>query len=44
MNNFILNKILYIMVGRFVSKYSRRTVWNGIRLAKFLFRFARVKF
>lgn len=37
MNNFLLNKFLYIFVGKTVKRGQRRTVWNGIRLAKSLF-------
>ena len=37
MTNYFLNKILYIFVGKTVKRGQRRTVWNGIRLAKSLF-------
>ena len=37
MNNFLLNKLLYIFVGKTVKRGQRRTVWNGIRLAKSFF-------
>ena len=35
MSNFLLNKLLYIIVG-FFPKDSRRGIWNGIRIGKML--------
>lgn len=37
MTNYFLNKLLYILVGKTVKRGQRRTVWNGIRLAKSFF-------
>lgn len=35
MSNFIINQILYFIVGLF-PKGSRRGIWNGIRIGKML--------